>query len=283
MRGLSLEATETKPVLVIRPSRGFRPIPIGELIRFRDLLFTLAIRDVKLRYRQTALGAIWVVLQPLIGAGLFSFVFGKVAKLPSEGLPYFIFSYAGLLGWTAFSGTLTKSSASMVGNAQLVSKVYFPRLILPLSSSFGVALDFAVGLGMLAVLLVIYQVPLTIAILALPLCLAVALMMSLGIGMFFASLAVSYRDVQYVVPVLVQFLLYGSPVAYSATAVPDGLREVFGLNPLVGLMEAFRWSLLGTSVANWGLVVYSGAFALLVFLFGALAFQKMERRFADVI
>lgn len=274
---------EPVPVSVIRPRRGFAPIPVRELIQFRDLLLTLAQRDVKLRYRQTALGAIWVVLQPLIGAGIFSFVFGNVAKLPSDGKPYFLFSFAGLLGWNAFANTLGKSSGSLVGNGHLVSKIYFPRLILPLSTGFGVVIDFLVALAMMLVLLVMFQVPLTLAILALPVFLALALMLAMGLGMYFASLMVTYRDVQYIVPVLSQFLMYGSPVAYATSVVPERFQILYALNPLVGILDGFRWAAIGAPITDWRHVGYSAIMAVVVFVGGALAFQKMERRFADVI
>ena len=280
-------APEAPKEIVIRARRGFRPIPLRELWQYRDLLFTLAQRDIKLRYRQTALGAAWVVLQPLIGAGLFSFVFGSVAKLPSGGVPYFLFSYAGLLGWSVFSTTITKASGSLVGNSNLVSKVYFPRLILPLSSALGVLLDFAVGLVMLVVLLAIYHVGLTVGILALPVFVLAACALAMGLGLFAASLMVSYRDVQYIVPVFTQFLLYASPVAYAASLIPERVgpkvATIFAVNPLVGLMEAFRWSCLGTPVASWGAVAYSLGVSLVLLILGATAFQGMERRFADVI
>ncbi|HJP82443.1 MAG TPA: ABC transporter permease [Fimbriimonadaceae bacterium] len=272
-----------KPLIVLKARKGFSAIPFRDLLMYRDLLMTLALRDVKLRYRQTALGAIWVILQPLAGAGLFSFVFGTVAKLPSDGIPYLVFSFVGMLCWNVFSVTLGKSSASLIGNAHLVSKVYFPRLILPLSTVPGVLLDFLIGLGMFAVLAVIYGVPLSVNILALPLILAIAFMMALGLGMYFSSLMVTYRDVQYVIPVLVQFLLFASPVAFSISAIPPKFQALVGINPVVGMIEAFRWCLLGTPVTNVGGVIYSAIFAVGSFFLGALAFQRMERRFADVI
>src|SRR5579862_9367170 len=277
---MSNALAETSREIVIRPKRGFNPIPFAELWQFRDLLFTLAQRDVKLRYRQTALGAIWVVLQPLIGAGLFSFVFGMVAKLPSDNVPYFVFAYAGLLGWAVFNTTLGKASSSLVGNSHLVSKVYFPRLILPLSSSLAVLLDFGVGLAMLLVLLAIYHIGLTTAILALPVLILVTWALAMGLGLFAASLMVSYRDVGYIVPVFIQFLLYGSPVAYAASTVaaraPAWALPIFNCNPLVGLMEAFRWACLGTPMTNWGQFAYSAGFAAATFVLGAMAFQHME-------
>jgi len=272
-----------KPYLTIKPTSGWQAINLRELWQFRDLLVTLAQRDVKLRYRQTALGALWVLLQPLMAAGIFSFVFGKVAKLPSDGLPYFVFSYAGLLGWNAFSSTLTKASGCLLQNANLVSKVYFPRLVLPLSVVFSTLIDFAVALGLMAVLMAVYHVVPTAALLLLPVWLALIVLLAVGVGLYAAALTVTYRDVQYVLPVVTQFLLYASPVAYAVSAVPAHLRLVYFVNPLSGLLEAFRWSLLGTGHLDARIVAYSVAVTMLVFVGGALSFKKMERKFADVI
>lgn len=267
----------------LRPSGGWRAIDVRELVRFRDLWIQLASRDVKLRYKQTALGVTWVLLQPLAAAGLFSFVFGVVANLPSEGVPYFVFSFAGLAAWNAFSATLTKTSACMVGNAALVSKVYFPRLILPFSLVASTLIDLAVSLALLAVLLVAYGVS-PAAVLLAPIWLLLLLMLALGLGLIGAALTVSYRDVQYALPVLIPFLLYASPVAYRVSDVPPAYRTAFYLaNPLASLIEGFRWSLLGTGAPPWPWVLYSAVGAVIVFLGGTLAFRRMERKFADVI
>jgi len=219
----------------------------------------------------------------LLAAAIFTFVFGKVAKLPSDGLPYFIFAYAGMLGWNAFNSTLTKASACIVGNSQLVSKVYFPRLILPLSTVLATRLDFPVGLALMVLLSIVYRVVPGPGILLLPVWLALLIMLAVGIGTYSAALMVPYRDLQYVIPVLLQFLLYASPVAYSVGAVPERLRMVFLLNPLSGLLEAFRWSLLGRGQLDWLTIAYSAAATIAIFAFAAFAFRKMERTFADVI
>ncbi len=271
------------PHLVIRPSSGWAALDLKQIWLYRDLLMTLASRDVKLRYRQTALGIIWVILQPLMAAGIFSFVFGKVAKLPSEGVPYIVFSYAGLLAWNAFNSTLTRASSVLVANSGLISKVYFPRLVLPLSTVPSTLIDFGVALGMMAVLMVIYGIVPGIGILLVPLWLALILMIAVGFGLYTSALMVSYRDVQYVLPVVTQMLLYASPIAYAVSAVPENLRAYYFLNPLSGLLEAFRWSMIGRGELNWGYVAYSAIFAILVFIGGAFSFKKMERRFADVI
>jgi lipopolysaccharide transport system permease protein len=274
---------QEQPTTVIVPSTGWSALNLKQLWPYRDLLWTLAGRDIKLRYRQTALGVIWVILQPLIAAGIFSFVFGTVAKLPSDGLPYIVFSYAGLLIWNAFSNTILKASTVLVGNAGLVSKVFFPRLVLPLSILPSVVLDFLVALGMMAVLMAIYHVVPTVGILLLPVWLFFTFLLAIGIGLFMSALMVSYRDVQFVLPVFIQMLLYGSPVAYAVSAVPERLRLFYFLNPVSGLIEAFRWSILGRGELNISYLFYSIVIAILTFVGGAFAFKKMERKFADVI
>ena len=275
--------TRARPHLIIQPGRGWRAVNTRELWQFRDLLSSLANRDLKLRYKQTALGIIWVVLQPLMAAGIFSFVFGSVAKLPSDGLPYFLFSYAGLLGWNVFNNTATKVGASLTGNAQLISKVYFPRLILPLSAVPSVLVDFAVAAVMMAVAMAFYHVVPTAAVLLLPVWAALLLLLSLGLGLVATSLAVSYRDVAYILPVFLQILLYASPIAYALSAVPARARTVYDLNPLSAPLEAFRASLLGTPMPGGGSLAYSAVVSILLFLAGVYAFKRMERKFADVI
>ncbi len=272
-----------KPYKKIRPRSGWQAIDLRGIWTARELLVTLAKRDITLRYRQTALGVSWVVLQPLAGAGIFAVVFGLIAHLPSEGIPYFIFSYAGLLAWNAFSATLTRASGCVVQNSHLVSKVFFPRLILPLSVIFSTVVDFVVALIMLLVLMAIDRVPLSRGVLLLPVWFALVLLLAVGIGFFCSALLVVYRDVQYVLPVLLQFGLYASPVAYSLSAVPTRFRSLYFLNPLTGLLEAFRWSLFGQGEMRWGFVVYSAFVTFIVFICGALVFRRMEPRFADVI
>lgn len=275
------------PHLKIRPPGRWAALNLREIWSYRDLLMTLAWRDVKLRYRQTALGAIWVVFQPLMAAGIFTVIFGRVAQLGGGPIPYFVLSFAGMMAWGLFSGTLTKSSICLVGNAHLVSKIYFPRLVLPLSTVFGVLIDFGVSLGMMVFLMATFRLVPPVEVLLLPVWMALLLMIALGVGFFAAALTVSYRDVQYVLPVMVQFLLYASPVGYSlekaAEKLPASFHWFFLANPLSGLLEAFRWSLLGTAAPPPGLLAYSAVFAFAVFLLGAFAFRRMERNFADVI
>lgn len=272
-----------QPTVVIRRSTGWRGLDPREVWAYRDLLLVLGVRDVKLRYRQTALGVVWVVLQPLIGAGVFALVFGRVAQLPSEGVPYFLFAYAGFLAWNAFQGTLTKSSMCLVQSSHLVSKVFFPRIILPLATVFSTLLDFAVAFAFLLVLWMVYDVAPGLNVLLLPVWMLLLQCLALGIGFYAAALTVRYRDVQHALPVLTQFVLYASPVAYAVSVVPESLRPFYVLNPLTGLLEAFRWSLVGHGTLAWGPVAYSAAVAVVVFLLGAMAFRRMERQFADVI
>jgi lipopolysaccharide transport system permease protein len=280
---LSTAAEAPKPYLTIRPSGRWAALKLAETWQFRDLLMALAARDLKLRYKQTALGVAWVILQPLLAAGIFSFVFGSVAKLPSDGKPYFLFSYAGLLAWNLFNNTLTKSSGCLVGNSQLVSKVFFPRLVLPLSTVPSTLVDFAVAFCMMCVFMVTYHVHPGLGILLLPVWGAAVLMLALGLGLWAAALTVSYRDVQYILPVFLQMLLYASPIAYAVTAVPERLRSVFFLNPLSAPLDAFRSALLGTPMPPWHWLIYSIAVAGVVLIGGAFAFKSMEKRFADVI
>lgn len=273
-----------EPRAVIRATRGFAALHVGEVWQFRDLLIALASRDVKIRYKQTVLGVLWVVLQPLLAAGIFSFVFGRVAKMPTDGVPAFIFSYAGLLGWGLFSNTVTRTSNCLIGNSHLISKVFFPRLILPLSTVGSVFVDFAVAAVMMAFIMGLSSVAPAWPLLTVPIWILLLLSLSLGLGLWAAALTVSYRDVQYVLPVLIQFGMYGSPAAYSVLAVPERYRTLYYLNPLAGLLDAFRWSLLGvTHKPEWWAVEYAAGMSLALALLGALMFKKMERKFADVI
>ena len=254
-----------------------------EIWNFRDLLVTLANRDLKIRYKQTALGVIWVVLQPLLAAGVFSFVFGVVAGLPSNGTPYLVFSFAGLLGWNFFSNVLSKVSSCLVGNAQLISKVFFPRLVLPLSGLGSCFVDFAVGLTLMALMLVVYQIVPSGTLLLFPVSLLILTALATGVGLWAAALMVSYRDVAYILPVLMNILLYASPVAYSVAAVPARLRWVYLLNPLTPPLEAMRAGLLGLPFTEAKELAISGVVAVTLLIVGLYAFKHMERRFADVI
>ena len=226
---------------------------------------------------------IWVVLQPLLAAGVFSFVFGLLAKIPSDGKSYFVFSYAGLLGWNLFNNTVTRSSVCLTGNSQLISKIFFPRLVLPLSTVPSALIDFSVALAMMVVLMIIYHVRPGLGLLALPIWIVLLLTLATGIGLWTSALTVSYRDVQYILPVMLQLLLFGSPIAYAASTVPAKLMWAYNLNPLASTLEGLRWSLLNTGRPEGRFVAYGAAVSAVLLVSGAFAFKKMERKFADVI
>jgi lipopolysaccharide transport system permease protein len=275
---------QTEPV-TLRPSRGWVPLNVGELLQFRSLLFAFAVRDVKLRYKQTLLGVAWVILQPLLAAAIFTFVFGVVAGMKtSNGQSYLLFSFAGLLIWNVFSSTLTKVAVCMVGNANLVTKVYFPRLILPFSTAGSTAIDFAVSaVFFLAMLLALGGTP-TAALLTMPVWVLLAFALAMGLGLIAAALTVEYRDVQYILPLVTPFLLYASPVAYEVGRVPERFRTVYyAVNPLAGLIEAFRWSAVGATAPDWRIVTYAALVSGLVLIAGLVFFRRTERRVADVL
>lgn len=269
--------------IVIRPPRRLNLPAWRELWQAREVLYRFGIRDIVLRYRQTAVGVAWVVLQPLAAAGIFSLVFGQVAKLPSGGVPYFVFSFAGMMAWNAFNGIVSRSSGSLVANQALVSKVFFPRILVPLSSVISVLVDFAVAFAMFIVLLLIFGINPGWPVLLTPIWLLVTILLASGIGVAAAATTVKYRDVTYLLPWVLQILLYATPIAYSLKAVPAHLLWAFEINPLTWLMETVRWSVLGQPAPpTWQLIALPVA-AVVVFLGGVLLFQRQERAFADFI
>jgi lipopolysaccharide transport system permease protein len=276
-------ASRPAPRLSIRPPKGWAPFDLRELWQFRDLITTLAGRDLKVRYKQTALGVIWVVLQPILGAGVFSIVFGRIAKMPTDGVPPFLYSFVGMLAWNLFSGVLSRSSVCLTGNANLVSKVYFPRLVLPLSTVGSALVDYAIAAVMMFILMAIYQFTPSWQMLMLPVWTLVLLLMSLGVGLFTAALTVSYRDVQYVLPVATNILLMASPIAYSLSNVTGWLKTAVNLNPLAGVLIAFRSAALGTLPPDGWALAYSVILSVVVFWLGAISFKQMEKKFADII
>jgi lipopolysaccharide transport system permease protein len=273
----------SRPLLVIEP--GATPLRqyAHDLWHHRDLARVLASREIKLRYRQTALGVIWVVLQPLLAAGLLGFVFGRIAELPTDGVPYFLFAYAGLMGFNVFSVSISRTTNSLVANSTLVAKIFFPRLTLPLSTALGVTIDFVVALAMLLVMLIADDRGVELALLTLPLWLVLLLMLAQGIGCVLAALSVRYRDVPQITPVLLQLALYASPVAYAVSAIPERYVGIYYLNPLTALLEGCRWATVGTALPSAGHLVYAVVVCVIVFALGLLALERLERGFADVI
>ncbi len=271
------------PTVRIRAHGGWSPPDLIGIVQHRELLLSLTDRDVRVRYKQTALGVAWVVLQPLLTALIFAFVFGVVAGLATNDRPYLLFAFAGLMAWNTFATTINRVGYSLVGNAHMISKIYFPRLILPLSSVCSTLVDFGVSLALMLLMLVHYRVWPGWGVLLLPVWLTILLMMGLGIGLVAASLMVKYRDVGHLIPVALQLGMYISPVAWSTSFVPEKYQWVYQVNPFFGLLGAFRWSLLGETVPSSFALAYSGLFALVCMVVGLLVFQVQERDFADVI
>jgi lipopolysaccharide transport system permease protein len=272
------------PTAVYEPARhGLNNINWRELWNYRELLFFLTWRDVKVRYKQAALGIGWAILQPLLTMLIFSVIFGSLAQLPSEGIPYPIFSFVALLPWQLFSGALTRSSTSLVNNHNLLTKVYFPRLIIPISAVAAGLIDFFVSMVILLGLMLYYRIVPNLAILTLPFFVLLSLLTALAVGLWLTALNVKYRDVQHLVPFLVQAWMYASPVAYSTDLIPSGgWRILYGLNPLSGVIQGFRWALLGGTPPDWMLAA-STFMVLILLVSGLFYFQNMEESFADLI
>jgi homopolymeric O-antigen transport system permease protein len=271
------------PVLRIKPSHGWVSLNFRELWEYRELLYFLTWRDIKVRYKQTALGAAWAIIQPFFTMVVFSLFFGKLAKIPSDGVPYPIFSYAALVPWTFFAHGLNQSSHSLVGSANLIRKIYFPRLIVPLSSVLSGAVDFALAFLVLLGMMLYYGVVPTVNIFLLPLFFLLAMVTSLGVGLWLSALNVEFRDVRYAVPFLVQFWLFSTPIAYPSSLLQEPWRTLYGINPMVGVVEGFRWALLGTDTAPGPIIAVSAVVALALLVGGAFYFRRMEKTFADVV
>lgn len=276
-------ALPDRPAIIIRPSKGLAWVNLGELWEYRDLLYFLIWRDIKVRYKQTALGAIWAVLQPLFTMVLFTIFFGRLAKIPSDGFPYPVFCFCALLPWQLFSKALSESGNSLVANQNLIKKVYFPRLIIPLASVLGGLVDFGISFVVLLGMMVYYGIFPHMAVLTLPLFILLAIITALAAGLWLSVLNVKYRDVRHTIPFLVQFWLFATPIAYPSSLVPEKWRLLYGLNPMVGVVEGFRWALLG-KVGGVGPLVLVSVIAVVILLVGGLVyFKNMEKTFADVV
>jgi lipopolysaccharide transport system permease protein len=273
----------SRPVTVIEPPRPWVPLDLRELWEQRELVYFLAWRDIKVRYKQTALGASWAILQPVFAMVVFSIFFGQLGRIPSDGLPYPLWSFAGLVPWTFFAQGLSQAANSLVMSQNLLRKVYFPRLAIPIATVLSVALDFAIAFLVLVGLMIFYGVqPAGRAIWVLPLSL-LAFVTALGAGIWFAALSVRYRDVRYVVPFLVQFWLFATPIAYPSSLLPPQWRVLYAINPMSGVVEGFRWALLGTNTAPGLMVAVSAITAMVVLVAGAFYFRRVERTFADLV
>ena len=274
---------QQRPMLRIRPSRGWVSINVGELWEYRELLYFLTWRDIKVRYKQTVLGAAWAVLQPFLTMVLFSLFFGKLAKIPSDGVPYPIFAYAALVPWTFFAYGLTQSSNSLVASANLLKKVYFPRLFIPLSSVMSGAVDFCLAFVVLLGMMVYFDRWPTVNVVWLPLFLLLASVTAIGVGLWLSALNVRFRDVRYTIPFLTQFWLFATPIAYPSSLLPEPWRTVYGVNPMAGVVEGFRWALLGTDTQPGPMIAVSSLAAVALLVTGVCYFRRMEKTFADVV
>jgi lipopolysaccharide transport system permease protein len=273
----------TLPHIVIEPPKGWAPLELDELWHSRELFYFLTWRDIKVRYKQTALGAAWAILQPVLTMVVFSIIFGGLAKLPSNGIPYPIFTFTALLPWQLFTFALTNSSNSLVGSQHLISKVYFPRLIIPLSSVLAGVIDFIVAFGVLLVMMAYYSINLTPAAFLLPLFTTLALVSAMAAGLWLSALNVQYRDIRYVVPFLTQFWMYATPIAYSSELIPEKWRWLYSLNPMTGVVEGFRWAILGKSSLDLTSLILSSIVVIALFIGGLYYFKRMEAGFADII
>jgi lipopolysaccharide transport system permease protein len=270
-------------ITIIEPSTGWVSLKLRELWEYRELFYFLTWRDIKVRYKQTALGAAWAIIQPFFTMVVFSLFFGRLAKIPSDGIPYPIFSFAALVPWTFFANGLSQSSNSLVSSANLIKKVYFPRLVVPISSVISGVVDFGLAFVILIAMLVFYGIVPTVNTLWVPVFLLLALVTALGVGLWLTAMNVQFRDVRYTVPFLTQFWLFATPIAYPSSLLSEPWRTIYGINPMVGVVEGFRWALLNTDTAPGPIIIVSSLASLVIFISGALYFRRMEKTFADVV
>jgi lipopolysaccharide transport system permease protein len=269
--------------IVIQPRQGLFHLDLGSIWPYRELLYFLAWREIKVRYKQTVIGALWAILQPLLTMVIFTIVFGNFAKIPSDGLPYPLFAYVALLPWEYFSQAISRSGVSVVNDANLIRKIYFPRLIIPLAAVVTPLADFCLSFLILLGMMLWFRVIPTWGLMALPLFLLMALLTALSAGLWLSALNVRYRDIRYTIPFLTQFWMYASPIAYPVSLIPEEWRLLYSLNPLVGVVEGFRWALLGKESPDFSIMAVSTVAVLVVLLGGLVYFKKMEQTFADVI
>jgi len=271
------------PVIVVKASKGWISLNLDELWEYRELLYFLTWRNIKVRYKQTVLGAAWAMIQPLFTMVIFSIFFGKLAKVPSDGIPYPIFAYAALVPWMFFANGLNQSSDSLVGSADLIKKVYFPRLVVPISSVISGVIEFVLSFVVLVGMMFFYGIFPTANSIWLPFLLLLAFVTSLGVGLWLSALNVQFRDVRHTVPFLTQFLRFATPIAYPSSLLSQPWHTLFGINPMVGVVEGFRWALLGTDTAPGPIIIVSSLVALVLLVGGVFFFRRMEKTFADVV
>jgi lipopolysaccharide transport system permease protein len=274
-------AASSRPMVLIQPSRGWVALKLAELWQYRELLYFLIWRDVKVRYKQTALGAAWAILQPVLTMVVFSVFFGRLAGMPSDGVPYPIFAFAALVPWTFFANALGQGANSLVGSGNLITKVYFPRLVVPIASVLSGIIDLLLASGVLVVLMAWYGIGFSLKLLWVPGLVLQAIVTALAVALWLSALNVEYRDVRYTVPFLTQLWLFATPVAYPSSLLEEPWRTIYGLNPMVGVVEGFRWALLQTGSAPGPMAVVSGLVSIALLIGGAYYFRRLERTFAD--
>lgn len=279
---LSPAATETV-LITIEPTRSWVSLRLGDLWQYRELLYFLTWRDVKVRYKQTLLGAAWAILQPLLTMLIFTLLFGWLAGIKSEGVPYPIFAYGGLLIWTFFANSVTNSGNSLVGSANLITKIYFPRMIIPTAAVGAGLVDLLLAFVVLIALMVYYHVRITWAVTMIPLLVLLATVLALGVGMWLSALNVKYRDIRYAIPFLIQIWMFGSPIIYPLSMVPAKWQWLLMLNPLTGIIENFRIALFGNQRFEWKSLGASAIITVIVLIYSAFSFRRMERNFADIV
>lgn len=280
---ISAVGKNTTSTVRIEPSKGWVSIDFSELWEYRELLYFLTWRDIKVRYKQTVLGAAWAIIQPLFTMVVFSLFFGKLAQIPSDGVPYPIFAYAALVPWAFFAHGLNHSSNSLLGSSNLIKKVYFPRLIIPIAGVLSGGVDFLLAFIVLIGMMLFMGIIPTVNIVWLPFLLILTCVTALGIGMWFAALNVQFRDVKHTIPFLTQVWLFSTPIAYPSSLLPEFWQPFYALNPMVGVVEGFRWALLGTDTAPGGMIFVSSSMAICLLVAGCLYFRRMEKTFADVL
>jgi homopolymeric O-antigen transport system permease protein len=279
----SLHSPGDKPVVRIRPSRGWIAVNLRDLWAYRELLYFLTWRDIKVRYKQTVLGAAWAILQPFLTMVVFSLFFGRLAGVPSDGIPYPIFSFAALVPWQFFANGLTNATNSLVASTNLIQKVYFPRMVIPFSAVLAGVVDFALAFVVLLAMMLFYRIAPTGATIWLPLFLLLALITSLAVGLWLTAMNVQFRDVRYAVPFILNAWMFATPIAYPSSLLHEPWHTLYGLNPMAGVVEGFRWALLGTEPAPGPMVLVSALVSVVLFIGGLFYFRRMERTFADVI
>lgn len=280
--GLNLQIIPEKPLVVIQPTKNWVALNLSDLWHYRDLLYILTERDIKVRYKQTILGALWAIIQPLFTMLIFTIFFGRLAGMPSDGIPYPIFAYAGLLPWTFFANAVNNSGNSLIGNSNLITKVYFPRMIIPMASVGSGLVDFAIAFILLIVLMFYYGIGLTANILLLPFLVILTTTLAIGFGMWMSALNVKYRDIRHALPFLLQIGMFVTPIIYPASLLGDKWRWVMALNPMTGQIEAYRSAIFGLPV-DWFSLGISSVMTVAILIYAAYNFKRMEKQFADIV